>query len=560
MTTYRMFDQDLSVAVGAPSFSNPSLEKMAVNTGAIYAWHEAFSSLREKAPCSVSGDFSVALSMCDGTTFLAVDRFSIQPLCYRVENGRLRFAARADALADPGREIDPQAIYDYLYFHSIPSPRTIYKHVFRLPPGHFALFEEGKLTVAPYWTPEFVENRRSSFSELKNEFRQLLNNAVVRQLDSGQPACFLSGGTDSSTIAGVANLISPKQVASYSIGFEAKGYDEMAYAKLASRHFKTKHHAYYVTPDDLVKGIANIASYFDQPFGNSSALPAYYCAKMAQENGVTKLLAGDGGDELFGGNTRYSKSKLFSLYGYVPNALKNSLLEPLLHNRFSSNSSLTRKVSSYIEQARVPMPDRLQMYNLIIRLGAVDVLTPQLLAQVETQSPLRLQQTVWNKTQDCSALNRELAYDWRFTLAESDLPKVRGATQLAGIDVGFPLLDDRLLAFSQQLPSHYKLKNFQLRWFFKEALRDFLPKEILVKSKQGFGLPFGIWFNTHAELRNLASQSLHSLAHRGVVRADFINSLINRRMAEHPGYYGEMVWILMTLEKWLQMHAPFFKV
>ena len=555
-----MPDQDSSLALGSPRFVDARMARIASEQCVLAAWRATFAMMDVKAAINVHGDFAVGLSEPGGRTYLAVDRFAIRSLCYRVQNGQLRFAARADELADSETSIDPQAIYDYLYFHAIPSPRTIYKDIYRLQPGHFALFEAGKLTVAPYWTPSFNEQTGASFDALKAEFRQLLQDAVTTQLDASQPACFLSGGTDSSTIAGIAALVSGETVATYSIGFDAKGYDEMAFAQLAAAHFKTEHHAYYVTPKDLVRGIPGVAAHFDQPFGNSSALPAYYCARMAHQDGISKLLAGDGGDELFGGNARYANSKVFGLYQHVPGVLQKGVLEPLLSTRAAAALTLTRKACSYVEQARVPMPERLQMYNLLMRLGAHEVLTPQLLAQVDTSSPLRLQQAVWQTPQDCSPLNQELAYDWRFTLAESDLPKVLGATRLAGLGVGFPLLDERLLAFSQRMPSKHKLKGFQLRWFFKEALRDFLPNETLTKKKQGFGLPFGVWATTHPPLRRLASDSLHSLAERGVVRADFVHTLITRRLSEHPGYFGEMVWILMMLEQWLQAHQPTFRL
>lgn len=508
----------------------------------------------------MSSNLSASIPANSSASVLSVDRFGIHTLCYRVDNGQLRFAARADDLADASTEIDPQAIFDYLYFHCIPSPRTIYKGIYRLPPGHTATLHNGQATVAPHWTPQFDELRNPSFDTLKAEFRKLLQESVSAQLDGTKPACFLSGGTDSSTVAGMVGLASGKVAHSYSIGFDAQGYDEMEYARLASRHFKTVHHEYYVTPDDLVRSITDVAASFDQPFGNSSVLPSYYCAKMAIDDGVTKILAGDGGDELFGGNSRYAKQKLFGYYQNVPQALQKGLLEPLLNSGLAARFALTRKAGSYVEQARVPMPDRLQMYNLITRLGVGEVLTAQLLAQVDTGTPLELQRQVWNSTQNCSHLNQELAFDWRFTLAESDLPKVIGATGFAGLAVGFPMLDDRLLAFSLKLPADYKLKGQQLRWFFKEALRGFLPDEILIKKKQGFGLPFGVWANSHPKLKTLATDSLHSLARRGVVRPDFIQTLVTQRLPEHPGYYGEMVWILMMLEQWLAAKAPNFKM
>jgi asparagine synthase (glutamine-hydrolysing) len=551
---------DSSLTLGSPRFSDSRLMDLANSQGSLAAWRDAVGQNPEKSALGVTGDFAIALSDPNGRTFLAVDRFSTHPLCYEIKGGQLRFAARADELADSATEIDPQAIFDYLYFHVIPSPRTIYKGIFRLPAGHYALFEDGQLTVAPYWTPVFEEQSNPSFVALKDEFKQLLRDAVSTQLNGTKPACFLSGGTDSSTVAGMAALASGQTVATYSIGFDAQGYDEMEFARLASKHFKTDHHEYYVTPDDLVLSIPAVAANFDQPFGNSSALPSYYCAKMAREDGVSKVLAGDGGDEFFGGNSRYAKQKIFGLYNHVPGFVKKGLMEPLLGTRAAAAFALTRKAGSYVEQARVPMPDRLQMYNLITRLGIADVLTPQLLGQIDIGGPLKLQREVWQHTSNCSHLNQELAYDWRFTLAESDLPKVVGATSFAGLTVGFPMLDDRLLAFSLKLPTHYKLKGQQLRWFFKEALRGFLPDEILTKKKQGFGLPFGVWVNTHPALKAMATDSLHSLSRRGVVRGDFIEPLLTKRLPEHPGYFGEMVWILMMLEQWLAAKAPNYRL
>jgi asparagine synthase (glutamine-hydrolysing) len=555
-----MFDKTQSLVSGTPRFSDVRLAKLASTEGVLVAWRNALTNQKVAAVKDVTGDFAVGLRGPDGHTFLAVDRFAIQTLCYRVADGQLHFANRADELADAGTPIDPQAIFDYLYFHVIPAPRTIYKGIYRLPPGHYALFENGQLTVAPYWTPAFKEQIGASFGTLKDEFRQLLQEAVATQLDGSKPACFLSGGTDSSTVAGMISQASGQQAATYSIGFDAQGYDEMEFARLAAKHFKTEHHEYYVTPDDLVRSIPAMAAHYDQPFGNSSALPTYYCAKMAREDGVSKLLAGDGGDELFGGNTRYSKQRVFGWYGHVPAFLQKNVMEPLLGTRAAAAVPLTRKAGSYVEQARVPMPDRLQMYNLITRLGVDAVLTPEMVAQIDISLPLQLQRQVWRANGNCSDLNQELAFDWRFTLAESDLPKVMGAASFAGVGVGFPMLDDRLLAFSLKLPTEYKLMGLKLRWFFKEALLGFLPDEILAKKKQGFGLPFGIWANQTPGLKALAKDSLESLAARGVVRADFVHILLTQRLPEHPGYFGEMVWILMMLEQWLQVHAPSFKI
>ncbi|WP_374487568.1 asparagine synthetase B [Zoogloea sp.] len=550
------------ICAGHPRFSG-ELATLAQTQGPAAAWAAAFAQHGTAAPRQVTGDYAVAICGPEGETFLAIDRFAIRTLCYRQGPKGLGFAERANELADGDSPVDPQAIFDYLFFHAIPSPRTIFKGILRLPPAHYAHFKGGKLSVAPYWVPTFQEPRSGDFGALKGEFMGILENAVKSRLEGYAPeqiGCFLSGGTDSSTVAGMITQVSGRPAASYSIGFDAQGYDEMEYARIAARRFGTDHHEYYVTPADLVRKIPDVATHYDQPFGNSSALPAFYCARMAHDDGVRRMLAGDGGDELFGGNTRYAKQRVFGIYDHVPSVLRKGFLEPVLGLPGMDRIPIVKKGVSYIEQARVPMPERTEMYNLLIRLGADQVLTPAFLARVDQRAPHALQKEVWNAAQASTQINRMLAFDWRFTLAENDLPKVVGTTRLAEVDVAFPLLDDALLDFSCTLPPEFKLKGFKLRWFFKEALRGFLPDEIITKKKHGFGLPFGVWACKDAALRQLAGDTLNALVRRNILDEKFLRSLTTELLPAYPGYYGELVWILMMLEQWLQKYAPDFRV
>ena len=208
------------------------------------------------------------------------------------------------------------------------------------------------------------------------------------------------------------------------------------------------------------------------------------------------------------------------------------------------------------------MPDRLQMYNLPRRLGAQTVLTREFLGRVDQDGPARQQREVWALTKAApgNKIDRTLAFDWRATLAQSDLPKVCGTTQWVGVGVGFAFLDDALLDFSMHLPGHYKLKGLKLRWFFKEALRRFLPDKIITKDKQGFGLPFGLpfgmWPTRHRAAKALAVDSQRSPSTRGIVQPPLITELIEQYLPSHPGYCGELVWELMTLEQGMQLSAP----
>jgi asparagine synthase (glutamine-hydrolysing) len=555
----RMGDSSKGWSSGDPRFAGAPTEAGAGSAGGLSAWAAALQRHgAEGAAAQAQGHFAVALDT-EGLRFGAVDRFATETLCYRVEGGRLHMAPRADDLAAHAHDIDLQALFDYLYFHAIPSPRTIYKGVNRLPAGWCIHERAGEVRLQRYWQPTF-QPEAQSFAPARERFRELLAQAVRRQLGDGTGACFLSGGTDSSTVAGMIGEVTGRPAATYSIGFEAEGYDEMAFARLAARHFGTDHHEYYVTPADLVRSIPDMARHHDQPFGNSSALPAFYCALKARQDGVKRLLAGDGGDELFGGNSRYATQRVFSWYEGIPAALREQALVPLSNSRWAARVPLLRKAASYVRQARVPMPDRLQTYNLLGRMDPHRVLTPAFLAQVDASGPMRHEQQVWAESAGAGFLDRMLAYDWRYTLAENDLPKVRGAVSLAGIEVGYPMLDQDLVDFSARLPASYKLKGLRLRWFFKEALRGFLPDEIITKKKQGFGLPFGVWATRDAALMSLASDSLRGLGERGIVNRSFVDELVRVHLPAHPGYYGGMVWILMMLEQWFRHHAPDYRL
>jgi asparagine synthase (glutamine-hydrolysing) len=225
------------------------------------------------------------------------------------------------------------------------------------------------------------------------------------------------------------------------------------------------------------------------------------------------------------------------------------LIEPLAF--LPPEIGLFGKAQRYIRNASVPMPARYDNYNLVERLGKSTIFTPDFLESVDTALPETIMEEAYAGVHARSLINRMLALDLRFTLADNDLPKVARACELAGVDVRFPLLDDTVVAFSATLPPRLKLKGTRLRYFFKEALRGFLPEEIILKTKHGFGLPFGPWLQTHRPLRQLALDSLSDLKPRGIVRPEFVDELTSTHVESHAGYYGTMVWVLMMLEQWL---------
>jgi asparagine synthase (glutamine-hydrolysing) len=544
---------------GAPRFPAAGADALAEPAA---AWAARVAERGAAAAAAdVEGDFAVALTLPDGSVFMAVDRFAIRSLCYRLDADGLHCAGRADVLAAGGGAagLEAQAVFDYLYFHVVPSPRTVFAGVQRLPPGHYGLYRDGQLTVAPYWRARFQTTPAPSFDALKQEFLGLLRQAVERQNDGSQPACFLSGGTDSSTVAGMLAQVGGRRPVCYTIGFEAEGYDEMAYARIAAQHFGCEHREIYFTPDDLVREIPRVAAAYDQPFGNSSALPSFHAATQARQDGISRILAGDGGDELFGGNTRYATQRLFEHWQRIPQPLRQGLLEPFFKLPGVGRLPLLRKGASYVRQATTPLPDRAQDYNLIKRIGYPTLLTQSFLSGVDVASVDVQQRAVWALAIGDDEVDRHLAYDWRYTLAECDLPKVVGTTGLAGVTVGFPMLDDALVDFSMRLPADYKLRGGTLRWFFKEALRGFLPDAVIEKKKQGFGLPFGVWMVQHDGLGTMTRDAVGALVERGLVQPAFVRHLFDQLLPQHPHYYGAMAWILMVLEHWLRAHAPDWK-
>mgnify|MGYP001552987782 FL=1 len=492
------------------------------------------------------------------SALLTIDRSGIHTLAYTLQEDCLVFATNIQSVTGHPlvqREIDPQAIYNYFYFHHIPSPGSIFKRVEKLLPAQCITFRKGHLQKDFYWSLPFRDHDFSSYDIYARRFRGLLTDSVSTASRRGPLGAFLSGGTDSSTVCGILSETGSNPVESYSIGYTAEEFDEMEYARIAARQFNCNTHEYYLKEDDILTAIPLITEYYDEPFGNDSAVPVYFCAKLAADDGIRVMLAGDGGDEVFGGNTRYAKQKIFELYGKVPSGIRKGVIEPLLfHIPGGERLPLLRKARSYINQANIPLPERMESYNFLYRQELYDVFEPDFLSTVNPDLTDDLLREVYFRTGSGDYLNRMMHLDLKFTLADNDLRKVSGMCEAAGVEVRYPLLDDRIIEFSGELPGCYKVRGQKLRWFFKQALKDFLPDEIIQKSKHGFGLPFGMWSLSHPPLRDLVNSSLEQFGSRGILREKYIQELQRQHREVHPTYFGKMVWVILMLEQWLQAH------
>jgi asparagine synthase (glutamine-hydrolysing) len=547
----------IAAVLGRPRWLDADYASLARTQGHATAALTAYRRSGENMLRGIAANFAlVIVDPHEALAILAIDRGGIERLCYARVGGTLIFSTSARAVAQHpavGARLSHQALFEYLYCHMVPSPDTAFAGVEKLQPAETLSLRPGNSHRRFYWQLVYPTTDASE-TDLQRQFRDLARQAVSRQHDSVPIGAFLSGGTDSSTVTGLLGEVSGKAAETFSIGFAAEGFDELDYARITSTHFATRSHEFYVTAEHVAEAMPLIASAYDEPFGNASAVPTYFCAKLAHDCGVGVMLAGDGGDEFFGGNSRYAKQGAFEFYHAVPALLRRALEPVLLNAPFGSALMPVRKAQNYVRQALIPLPDRLETYNFLHRSPLQEVFEPEFLQTIDPARPLALMRDAFFRCASPEPLERMMHLDHKFTLADNDLRKVTRMCEVAGVEVRFPFLDDDLVAFSATLRPSQKVHGNKLRVLFKEALRDFLPSATISKSKHGFGLPFGLWLKEDLALGALANDALERLGRRGIVRPDYLHQLLQQHATSYASYYGVMIWVLVQLELWMQ-HA-----
>jgi len=284
-------------------------------------------------------------------------------------------------------------------------------------------------------------------------------------------------------------------------------------------------------------------------------LPTYACLKLARKQGIEVMLAGDGGDELFGGNERYRTERVFGLYHDIPQPLRRYLIEPLAFGLPAVGP--IGKVRRYIGHTRTPNPERYFQWHLLQRFPHASVLGPGIELNNGHSDILAVPRSHYNQAPAHSELNRLLYIDIKMTLGDNDLPKVVRASELAGVEVRFPLLDHPLAEFSGRLPARYKVRGLEKRYLFKKATAGLLPKAILRKKKHGFGLPIGMWLKQHPLWRGLAEDVLLDprTYQRGYFQRSFVEGLFRMMDADQSTYYGDLLWLFLMAELWHRNHV-----
>ena len=491
---------------------------------------------------------------------LAIDRFGIKGLYWSQEDDRLLFASRASAIRaakDWPAEVNSAALMQYLLFSVVPAPLVIYQGMEKLRPGHWLLYENGGVSQRCYWDLDYPESENQNVGEWAKAVREGMRAAVGRHLEGCAPdntGAYLSGGTDSSSVVAFMNeRHSP--VNTFSIFFQERRYNEINFARVTAERFGTRHHERRLGPAEAAAAIPRIVEYYDEPFANSSAIGAYYCALLARERGIEILLAGDGGDELFAGNERYATDKYFALYHSLPTWLRRGILEPVAH-LLPLNGGPLSLPRRYIRRANVPNPRRIFSFGLFLSTPPEEVFEREFLEQVPATEWMTIAEQHFHAARARSELNRLMFLDLKMTLADNDLRKVSGTAELAGVHVRFPLLDYQLAELSGQIPTNLKLKGFQKRYIFKQAMKGILPEQVLYKKKHGFGVPVSHWFLEDPQLKSLMQDVLCDTRtrQRGYFRPQFLDRLMDLHRREHAAYYGEVIWYLVALELWHRQH------
>lgn len=481
--------------------------------------------------------------------FVARDRVGEKPLYYSVtKNGTFVFGSELKCVLEhPAveREIDPEAVDAYLTFGYVTDPLSIFKDIKKLPPGHSLTLIDGKLEIKQYWDFPREQGKERSEDDYLAELRERLQESVRMRLVSDVPlGAFLSGGVDSSTIVGLMAREMSEPVKTFSIGFVEDSYDELKYARLVAKHFGTDHHELIVTPD-VCKVIDELIWHLDEPFADQSIVPTYYVSKLAREH-VTVVLSGDGGDELFAGYTRYAIDQKRQGFERVPRFLRQNLFKSL-----SEHLPHGARGRNYLYNVALdPIERYIDSISVFTKLNRRSLYSEDFLASLSgRQSAVAMYREFAGQVNRGDALERLLYLDSKTYLPGDILTKVDRMSMAVSLEARVPLLDHKLIEFVAGMPASMKMRGDKSKYIFKRAVADLVPKEILTRSKQGFGVPIGEWINdqlrerTHDTLRDRVTRE------RGYFQPEYIDVLL----AEHERGrrdHSAALWTLLMFELW----------
>jgi len=485
---------------------------------------------------------------------LARDRLGKKPLVYRQERGRLLFASELKSmLAVPGvpRAIDPQALDEYLTYQYVPHPRTIFRGIAKLPPGHFAIYAEGRLDVRPYWQPDFNVEEERSAADYAEELRATLTSAVEMRLQSEVPlGAFLSGGVDSTIVVGLMSRLMREPVRTFSIGFPVGEFDETRFARLAAERFGARHEEFQVRPDAL-EILPRLVWHYDEPMADSSAVPTWYVSRLTRQR-VTVALTGDGGDELFCGYPRYLAVGLAERLDRLPRWARGLLAGRFWQKMPSGlrQKSLRRRFKRFVEMlGQSPARRYLEWIAIFGEARRAALYRDEFLAELADEDPIEFLADALRRSRRRDSLTACSLADLATYLPCDLMTKVDIASMAHGLECRQPFLDYRVVELAARMPMRLKYRRGRGKRILRETFSDLLPRPIARRSKMGFGVPLDRWFRS--ELRGFArdvlfdSQSLD----RGYFRPEAIANLWDEHQQGRFNH-GYRLCALLILELW----------
>ncbi|MCD5398006.1 asparagine synthase (glutamine-hydrolyzing) [candidate division NPL-UPA2 bacterium] len=492
-----------------------------------------------------------------GRLFLARDRVGQKPLCYIEHKGQFIFASELKSILQVPRiprEINLEAMHHYLTYQYVPAPLTMFQGIKKLPPAHFLIWEKGQVRIERYWKLSFQPGMIKSEDDCREGVRTLFEEAVKLRLVSDVPlGAFLSGGVDSTAVVGMMSRLSNRPVKTFSIGFEEKAYNELEFARLAAKYFKTEHHEFIIKPEAL-KILPKLIWHYNEPFADSSAIPTYYVAEKTREY-VTVALSGDGGDESFAGYPRYRAVKLAEYYQRLPVWLREKLIRKWAEKLPPSFEAKTfrRRLKRFLGAISLPPERRYARWvSFFDERMKEELYSSRMKKATKGIDSFAYLENVYEEADGSDFLAKTLYVDMKTYLPDDLLVKVDIATMAHSLEARSPFLDHKLMEFAASIPSHLKLKGLTGKYILKKSLRDLLPPPIRRRSKMGFGVPISHWFRN--ELKDYLSQVL--LSEGSLKRGYFQEGYIRRLLNEHcqgSHDHGNCLWALLNLELWQQM-------
>ncbi len=485
------------------------------------------------------------------TLLLARDRVGIKPLHYAEAGGRLYFGSEIKSILcapDVTRQLDADALDHYLSFLYTPRDGSIFRDVRKLPPGHTLEWQDGRLRLQRYWEVPADESFQGSEADAAGELRTVLADAVRSHLISDVPlGAFLSGGIDSSVVVGLMAEAVGTRVKTFSIGFDEPAFDELEHARRVATHFGTDHHEFVVKPDAL-RILDDLIAHFDEPFADSSAIPTWYVSEMARRH-VTVVLSGDGGDELFGGYDRYlPHPRVVAFDRYGPTALRR--VAALAARRLPHG---TRGKNFLRHVGRNEQGRYLDAIRLFSSDEKPDLLSADVRRLLTGPDPEHRLSKHFDRFAHLPWASQMMRFDAETYLPEDVLTKVDRMSMAHSIESRVPLLDNDVIAFASSLPAALKIKDGRRKHILKEVAATLLPKDIIDRRKQGFGVPIGVWFR--GNLRELFADTLLSTRtlQRGYFQPAFVNQLVNEHLTGTRDHTLRL-WQLVVFERWHQQY------